>query len=671
MKRKKSPRKIEQRQSNAAKRRIEEFHKREEERKKIQSNPILGFNYEIVELPQPLASMVVLGLTKILKFQNSGDYKYREKVLVFAEKSSNESNLRLRNDEALYTIYVNAKHMGYLGKTHELPVKSYIGYIEVGEKTKDGNYIILDSFYFFNKTSIKPDFLSKCKPLKATIKYIRLEENVIKVPLSDDLWHSLENQKELRYPRHNSVFFYWKPIFNSFHSYKYGFGNEDGLYDVVFSNRGKKKCYSQNNRDAITKELSKEPGLNTVDVMVFHFDRMNLEQDCEESAFEILKKKDWILDWNCVLFKNGYFTVYPPIDRSVSFNPINVSCPGVLESFNYLKGYFNDRLSSIRCLVEKMTLFITDRIILDEAITKFATASMQRAITTTGSKSVSRTVLNQVSFNQVLSKAQQLTEEEFKKYKSKYIDYLTNNQYEKYKIIPCVERLAHKTGDMTEYAFMFSLKCKQDRVLIVHENVNPDRSTLLFIIEENNYEKTIRAIYDFLQGAEINKRSGIRNEAIQISGTGVINYKSINHNDFNSWQNEIEDYINKAVYFKKMERNLLKARFSSLSRLLREVQKKENFEKAKPIFEMLNLPLNGKVTPAFIVARVPASHFYIDSEGKKLLAIPNRGKRNEVNFKGDKVEVRNQYGNPVYEYKLSPIQKNCWSLEILIELLAE
>ena len=120
-----------------------------------------------------------------------------------------------------------------------------------------------------------------------------------------------------------------------------------------------------------------------------------------------------------------------------------------------------------------------------------------------------------------------------------------------------------------------------------------------------------------------------------------------------------------------MERNLLKARFSSLSRLLREVQKKENFEKAKPIFEMLNLPLNGKVTPAFIVARVPASHFYIDSEGKKLLAIPNRGKRNEVNFKGDKVEVRNQYGNPVYEYKLSPIQKNCWSLEILIELLAE
>ncbi len=61
-------------------------------------------------------------------------------------------------------------------------------------------------------------------------------------------------------------------------------------------------------------------------------------------------------------------------------------------------------------------------------------------------------VPQQTSFNQALSKAQQMTPEDFKKYKSEYIDYLVSQQSKKYKVIPCVERLAYSYSDMTEYA---------------------------------------------------------------------------------------------------------------------------------------------------------------------------------------------------------------------------
>ena len=665
--------------SNAAKNRIASFHRREEERKKAQRT-ITSFNYSTIHLPQPLASMTVMGLTRILKCGDQANYKKMEKVLVYAKNSSKESDKRIEEDEPLYSIYVNAKNMGCLNKPQELPVDCFIGYIVIGDKLKDGYYMILDSFLFGIKISKKLGAISKYEPRKAIIEYIRLENNVIKVPLSDELWQRLGNQGKTNDNHHNTIFFYWKPFFNRFYSNKYGFGNENGLFDIVFTNKGRNRRYSQNDSEAITKEKQKGPRMIELEALVFHFDRMTFKQDDKMSAFEMLKTKEWYLDWNCVIFNNGFFIVYPPVDGGVSFTPTTISYPGVIESFNYLKGYLNDRVSSIRCSVTKMQLTITDEIKLEEAIAKFTIASRQNRLTVGKTPSNSRYALRPLTFQQVLSKAQLMSVEEFTKYKSHYIDYLAKHQDEKYKIIPCVERLAHTTGEMTEYAFMFSIQCKGDRVLIVHENVNPDRSTLLFVVEENAYDKTLRAIYDFLESAEINKRSGIRDGAIEMKGTGVVNYKSVNHNDPGSWQMIIEDYLNEAMNFvavkhpknnstkeMKMGHNLLKAHFSSLSRLLRETQTVEGFKIAKPIFEKLKLPLNRKIRPSNIMERVPKSNFCVDSEGIKKCAYPQRHKKYTVNSKGEKVEVKDGNGNPVYEYKLSPIQT--WSLDILEKLL--
>jgi hypothetical protein len=262
------------------------------------------------------------------------------------------------------------------------------------------------------------------------------------------------------------------------------------------------------------------------------------------TSFDILKRQDWILDWNCVMFKRGVVVIYARSDAGVKFKPTTVQASGSMESFNYLKKYLNERLPPVHCTIIGMTLTVKDSINFKSAIQQFATAARQGVITTRGTGLGTKYNPLPMSFSQALSKAKQMTPEEFKKYKSKYIDHLVTLQSKNYKVIPCVERLAHSNSDTSEYAFMFSVDCRSGKILIIHENVNPDRSTLLFLVREENFNKTIREIYDFLQGAEVNKRSSLRDRSIEIKNADIEKYRSINHDDLYSWKSMITFYKN-------------------------------------------------------------------------------------------------------------------------------
>ena len=260
------------------------------------------------------------------------------------------------------------------------------------------------------------------------------------------------------------------------------------------------------------------------------------------SSFDILNKKEWILDWNCVSFKRGRVVIYARSDLGLKFKPTEVDAPLSLESFNYLKKYLNDRLPPVRCVIEGLKLSVIDKINFSTAIQYFAQAARQGVIRVKRNGSNIIGSPQQMSFSQALSKAKQMTLDEFKKYKSKYIDFLVSLQSINYKVIPCVERLAHSNSDMMEYAFMFSIECSSGKILIVHENVNPDRSSLLFLVKKESFDKSIRGIYNFLQSAEINKRSSLRDKSIDIEDAGILSYRSINHDDLYSWKLTINTY---------------------------------------------------------------------------------------------------------------------------------
>ena len=378
------------------------------------------------------------------------------------------------------------------------------------------------------------DGTNTAKHKKADKPEINIKNGVLRVPLCDDLWNNLMQQE-------GHFYLYWKPEFSNFFSTQYGLGNENGLFDIIFVHGLDEKRFRQNEICAVAKrEYVSSSDNREFTALVFDFEKLSPKKKYEETSFSILRKQEWILDWKCVKFKNGYFVVVPPVDESVKFKPQAFSKPGVVESYNYLKEYLNDRLSPVRCTVEELKLTIYDTIRLDEAIARFATVSKQRAVRTSGTSTKVKIAPQQLSFKQALSKAQQMTAEEYEKYKSEYINHLVRLQSKDYKVIPCVERLSHANNDVTEYAFMFSLECRSGNILIVHENVNPDRSTLLFWVKKTAYDKAIREIYDFLQSAEINKRSGLRGGSIDVGNVGIIRYKSINHDDMGSWKKAIK-----------------------------------------------------------------------------------------------------------------------------------
>lgn len=528
--------------------------------------------FKAISVPQPLAALLITGLVDEIAIDNYYVLKEKDVIYVYATDYTKEMMHRIKNNTVIFGRFLNGMFSGSL-TDDVFPGNCYLGKFSIGKKISKGVEQLIAPRAF--DEPIVTNYLNNPEKYKRSshlvhIKHIELEGRTIMVPISDSNWEDLEKQED-------SMFFYWEEEFAELFTQKshedyvnglfdhdeddisYGIllgqiaGDEKGLYDVVFINGEKQKRFIQLDEGAVQQNIYNAPNGDYYKVLEFNFE--NLSEDeviVQESSFEILQKKEWILDWNCVNFKQGYFVVVPPTDGSVKFKPEAVSSPGVLESFNYLKDYLNDRLQPVHCTVEGMKLTIYDKIRLSEAIEKFATASRQRGIKTSGI-TTRRIAPQQMSFKQALSKAQQMTPEDFKKYKSEYIDYLVNQQSEKYKVIPCVERLAHTTGDTTEYAFLFSIQCKSGDILIVHENVNPDRSTLLFIVKCENYDKSIRAIYDFLQSAEINKRSSIRSGDIDKGEVGIECYNSINHDYLYSWKRVIasykRNYLNGLVYW--------------------------------------------------------------------------------------------------------------------------
>lgn len=357
---------------------------------------------------------------------------------------------------------------------------------------------------------------------------IKIENRTIKVNLNEQVWKQMNSLKGV-------IKFDWKDSFDKFYSETEGFGDEKGRFDILFRNGKLEKRYVQSNSDIITKvkTIGSKRRINVS--VVINFSKLECIRNDNGSSFDYLNEKEWILDWKCVHFQHGFFMVYPPEDGSIKFTPKAVRYPSVIKSYNYLRDYLNERLEPVRCKVFKMELEICDQLKLDKAIAKFATMSNQRAIRTTPAKDTNPVPM-QMSFNQALSKAQEMTEEDFHKYKSKYIDFLVKQQCILYKVIPCVERLSYRNTDTSEYSFLFSIKCKSNNILIVHENVNPDRSSLLFVVGKDNYNNAIHEIYDFLQSAEINKRSSLRSKNIEVSSHLVKGYKSINHEDLNTWK---------------------------------------------------------------------------------------------------------------------------------------
>ena len=143
------------------------------------------------------------------------------------------------------------------------------------------------------------------------------------------------------------------------------------------------------------------------------------------------------------------------------------------------------------------------------------------------------------SFDSALSRAAAMKPEDFKRYKSKFIDFLVEHQMDEFKVVPVSENISHSRSSFEEASFIFTAPSWDGRIFIIIENINPDRSTLLFKVERDMYMTALHTIFDYIQSDVINKRSAIRDGDISFGSAGVVAYWTYNHDSYIDWKHRL------------------------------------------------------------------------------------------------------------------------------------
>ena len=86
------------------------------------------------------------------------------------------------------------------------------------------------------------------------------------------------------------------------------------------------------------------------------------------------------------------------------------------------------------------------------------------------------------------------------------------------------DSISHKATNYNEEGFIFTSKSSIGNLLIIVENVNRDRSTMIFKVSEWNYRVALHTKFDYVQSDAVNKRNAIRDQIINFSEAGVREY---------------------------------------------------------------------------------------------------------------------------------------------------
>lgn len=256
----------------------------------------------------------------------------------------------------------------------------------------------------------------------------------------------------------------------------------------------------------------------------------------------LFEERHFTLNWHDVEFKKDIIVINPPEkNKSVKFVPKEVRLMGSKPSFNYLKDYFDIKMPDVSCTAYKMQLTIDSPISLEKAILdiskiskKYPAKKMQKSLVFVKTRDVE-------CFSKAYDMGLTIDSSYLKKYNSAYIDYLITLHSKNYRVVPCLEVLAHSDNDVSEDSFFFTVEYtkNEEYLILIMENVNPNRATLLFLVRKESYIKDLNEIYDFMSGMEVNKRSTIKVNNARLKECGVVAFKAVNHGYLYEWQQAI------------------------------------------------------------------------------------------------------------------------------------
>lgn len=264
-----------------------------------------------------------------------------------------------------------------------------------------------------------------------------------------------------------------------------------------------------------------------------------------------LLNKIFIMNWEDVSFGNKYYSFNPNHNKFLSNNIIEklyIEDSRSRESFNFIIKYLMKRMPTIHFQItnnQTIKLLDKEKPSLEAAINFLVKEQAKYNIGVGEIAEATGHVLKaeKLTFDSAMSKAASMKPEDFRKYKSLFINYLISQQHKQYKVVPMSESITHSNLTFEEATFIFTMKSWNNSLLLIIENVNPDRSTIIFKVNTNKYKNALLTVFDFMQSNIVNKRSSIREKSLSFSECGIIEYWSCNHDSFNDWKERIEKHI--------------------------------------------------------------------------------------------------------------------------------
>ena len=126
--------------------------------------------------------------------------------------------------------------------------------------------------------------------------------------------------------------------------------------------------------------------------------------------------------------------------------------------------------------------------------------------------------------------------------RQQYLTYLCTKHLDGYKIKYTIEWRSNCENDFIENAFLFTISESRFYNVIVYENTEDDRSSIVFYVNPMEYDKAINAICGYFSSMEINKRETLASYYVNFKDSGIKRFKRIYHTDYNQWKRTINSF---------------------------------------------------------------------------------------------------------------------------------
>ena len=324
-------------------------------------------------------------------------------------------------------------------------------------------------------------------------------------------------------PHYNSVEFYVNQIkeyLDKNYSNEHIFMSDIDLAINKFNLRGHSECYK------IKLQLQWYIDEHNNGMYVFAL-KNNIEQRRKNMPLE-----EKVFSWDNITFCDSKIEIRDEDNVVVATYPLETS----RSAFNDIKAHFKIKFSELEIHIKRGKVVFNDAKRFKELIGSLRTPT----------KSLFIPDLELTPKREIMKYFDSASNQEIKNYiiqlKQQYLTYLCTKHLDGFKIKYTTEWRSTCDYDYVENAFLFTISVSSSYVIIIYENTEDSRSSIVFYVNPMEYDKAVNAICGYFSSMEINKRETLASYYVNFKDSGIKRFQRIYHTDFNQWKRTIDSF---------------------------------------------------------------------------------------------------------------------------------